>query len=217
MSKDDARNRILDAAGPVFAAKGYRAATVREICEKAGMNVASVNYYFGDKENLYVETIKRVRPPRIEEKLQGAWSTETSPADKLRDFIHAMVRALCGAEMFPWLPELLKREIANPTPACEGLLQEPFFANFDLLQSILVEILPPDTPPHKRHQIAFTVIGQCVHFRVSRKIAAMLIGSDEFEAHYGPDEVATHISRVCLAALGLAPPIVEPGRKRDQV
>ena len=46
----DTERRVLEAAGEVFAALGYRAATVRQICEKAGANIAAVNYYYGDKE-----------------------------------------------------------------------------------------------------------------------------------------------------------------------
>ena len=62
---------------------------------------------------------------------------------------------------------------------------------------------------HQRHKVAFSVIGQCVHFHVSEKITARLIGEDEFKAHFGPEEIAEHVCRMCLASLGLAPPIVE--------
>jgi AcrR family transcriptional regulator len=46
---------LLDAACRTFAEKGYRDATIAEICQRAGANIAAVNYYFRDKETLYVE------------------------------------------------------------------------------------------------------------------------------------------------------------------
>ncbi|MCX7427502.1 MAG: helix-turn-helix domain containing protein [Planctomycetia bacterium] len=45
MASDDARSRILEAAGKVFAERGFKDTTVREICRKAGVNLVGVNYY----------------------------------------------------------------------------------------------------------------------------------------------------------------------------
>ena len=55
--QDDPRGRILSAAGQEFAEKGFEAATIRDICTLATVNVAAVNYYFGDKHRLYLSLI----------------------------------------------------------------------------------------------------------------------------------------------------------------
>src|SRR4030067_3860926 len=52
------RERLLDAAGEVFAERGYRRATVREICRRANVNIASVSYYFKSKEDLYADVLE---------------------------------------------------------------------------------------------------------------------------------------------------------------
>jgi AcrR family transcriptional regulator len=53
------KERILDTAEVLFAQKGYRAVSVREITSAARCNLAAVNYHFGKKENLYLEPCRR--------------------------------------------------------------------------------------------------------------------------------------------------------------
>src|SRR3954465_10694117 len=57
-SQTRTKQQLIEAAGQVFAEHGYRAATVREICLRAGANVASIHYHFGDKEKLYLEVLR---------------------------------------------------------------------------------------------------------------------------------------------------------------
>jgi AcrR family transcriptional regulator len=49
----DARSRLVISALRLFAEKGYKAASTREICDAAGANISAIRYYFGDKASLY--------------------------------------------------------------------------------------------------------------------------------------------------------------------
>ena len=67
-SQETTREKILAAATEIFAAKGFLRATVREICAKAKVNLALVNYHFESKEKLYeavVEQRTSLRKPKI--------------------------------------------------------------------------------------------------------------------------------------------------------
>jgi AcrR family transcriptional regulator len=206
MGKDDTRIRILEAAGPVFAEKGFQAATVREICEAAKMNLASINYYFGDKQQLYIEAVKYAHQPPGEEVEDTDWPAGTPTQEKLKGYILAMLKRMLGVRA-TWQRQLVMREILQPTAACKQLVEGHFRARFNRLLDILDEVLPPDTPPHKRHQIGFSIVGQCLHYRVAGEIVTMLVGEEETNLHYSVEELAETISRVSLAALGLAPPL----------
>ena len=57
-AQEETRWRLLQAAAEVFAEVGYHAATTREICRRAGVNLASIHYYYGDKAELYREVFR---------------------------------------------------------------------------------------------------------------------------------------------------------------
>src|ERR1700736_611736 len=64
---DPTREKLLEVAEHVFADRGYQAATIREICVRAGANVAAVNYHFGDKLGLYTEVLQQsIRAAQID-------------------------------------------------------------------------------------------------------------------------------------------------------
>lgn len=201
MSVDDTRTRILRAAGPVFAKKGFRQATVRDICQLAGVNVAAVNYYFGDKERLYIESVKLAHQMRIQQVPLPDWPRGTAPEQKIREFIRNLVTRMVGLEQAPWQARLMLREVLQPTAACKALVDDYFRPHFDRLLVILDELLPADTPAHRRRQIGFSIVGQCVYYRMAGDIVSMIVPEDELAEHYSVSRLADHIADFSLAAL----------------
>jgi AcrR family transcriptional regulator len=208
VSTDDTRSRLLDAAGAEFADHGFERATVRDICRRAGVNLASVNYYFGDKERLYVETVKEAQRMRSEQVPAPQWDADVPPQQKLRDFIGMLLHRMLRARTAPWHARLMMREVLKPTQACRELAEEFFRPQFELLQQIVTELIPPGSEPHVVQQIAFSIVGQCLFYRVAGEIVEFLIDDATRHEHYQIEQLADHITRMSLASLGAGPPLV---------
>src|SRR5215475_15617031 len=88
-TRTDTRQRVLEAAGEVFAARGFRAATVREICQRAKANLAAVNYHFGDKERLYAAVLQYTFHCAEPYPLDLGLGGEASEEERLRAFIRS--------------------------------------------------------------------------------------------------------------------------------
>jgi AcrR family transcriptional regulator len=54
----DKRTHIIETAMNLFAGKGYEGTSIRDIAEKASVNLAMVNYYFGSKEKLFEKIVE---------------------------------------------------------------------------------------------------------------------------------------------------------------
>jgi len=201
---DETRSRLLEAAGEIFAEKGFQAATVREICGRAGVNLAAINYHFGDKERLYVEAVKHAHHCGGQQ-VPPEWAPGTPPEEKLRDLVHGAFLRLLAPRRPAWHSQLMAREISEPTHACVELVESYIRAHFELLDGILEELMPPETPAEDRHLVAFSIVGQCIHFKLHRPIAELLIGREELE-RYNVERLTEHVTRFTLAALGRAEP-----------
>src|SRR5579863_9420821 len=92
---DLTRNKLIEAAGHVFAERGYRSATIREIWRRAGANVAAVNYTFGDKMGLYTEVLRQSVRMAQNPEMAASLDERLSPEETIRGVIRARVRSLC--------------------------------------------------------------------------------------------------------------------------
>jgi len=201
------RQKLLEAAEELFAQRGFDGATVREICDRAGMNVAAVNYHFGDKEALFVEAVKSAYDCATKG-LPPTWPPGTPPVEKLRTFIRMMATVMNGP-VRPSAMQLMMREMANPSPAVVALVEQYTRPMAHGLVGILGELFP-HLPPRRRMMIGFSVVGQCLFYRQNRQIAGILFGKETIAA-LDPDEVAEHITKLTLAGLGLGEPYRDSG------
>ena len=202
---DDTRQKLLEAAGQGFAEKGFKAATVRDICGRIGANLAAVNYHFGDKERLYIEAVKAAHCSRPDDP-SLAWPTHFAPEDKLRAFIGYLLAHMLDDQRPRWHAQLMMRELAEPTSACVELVDAYIRPMAQKLGEIIGELIPADTPPRQRIMIAFSVVGQCLFYKVHEPISVLLVGEEEYRS-FTVERLADHISAFTLAAIGRGAPL----------
>lgn len=196
----DTRTRLLAAAGPIFAAHGYERATVRDICASAGVNIASVGYYFGDKLGLYREVIQGIRDVR-ERQFPIPEDSGGDPRRTLLEIVQTLLSRMLFAERSSsWETQLLMREMQDPTPVFESIVQECFRPLFETLVDTVARLVGPTTPQHTLEQLALSTVGQCLYYRVATDVVEMLIPESERIKHYDIESLSQHITAVMLAA-----------------
>ena len=205
------RAKLLEAAGEEFAAKGYEAASIRKICDRVGANSAAVNYHFGSKEQLYVAAVLEAHRCGTE-LLPEELFREASPAEQLRRFIHHFLgNVLVISREDSWHQALILREMLQPTAsASETLVREAIRPRFERLRGILRRICP-EADERRLAALAFSVVGQCLHYRVAGPIPRRLVGDEVYES-LDLEFLTDHITTFCLAALGQVPPLDAAGQ-----
>jgi hypothetical protein len=137
------------------------------------------------------------------------WPPDMPAAEKLRHFIHGMLTELLDPQRPEWHSRLMMREMADPTTACTAVVNEFIRPSAVRLQAIVREILPPETGEREIALSCFSIVGQCLFYRVHRPIVIHLVGEAEHAA-YDVDRLAEHITKFSLAGLG-----VKEGKERS--
>ncbi len=214
VAQDLTKSRLLERAGEEFAEKGFELARVRTICDRAGANLAAINYHFGDKEHLYVEVLREAHRCGLDPQEERI-DPELSPAERLRTFIHHFLdRVLAVNHSEDWQHRLMLREMLSPTPFSEVLVREMIRPRFELIRGLMREICP-EADDRRLNALVFSVIGQCLHYKLARRVTERLIGDEGYRA-LDLDYLTDHITAFCLAALGMGPTFNHAGEPSEQ-
>jgi AcrR family transcriptional regulator len=204
-ARGETRQRLLEAAGEVFAERGFRNATIREICRQAQANLAAVNYYFGDKESLYAAVMKYAHACALEKyPLAQRESEEVPAADRLHAFIRYLLLSIFDKGPPAWLGKLMAREMIEPTQALDDLVATIIYPMSQKLGAIVRELLGGQAPDDLVHRCQMSIIGQCLHYRNARPVIQRLFPGYQY-LQEDIVRMADHITRFSVGALrGLA-------------
>src|SRR5271155_253587 len=111
------RQQLLEAAGHLFAKKGFERSTAKEICEKAGTNPAAVNYHFGGIEGLYAAVLEEARDRILSVRaIELAVEGKTGPHAKLAAALDVIIQTLLGPVSSSWALQIFGRDMVTPSP-----------------------------------------------------------------------------------------------------
>ena len=198
-SDEATRIRLLEAAGPVFAAQGFYKAKIRDICARAEANVAAVNYHFGDKLGLYIEVLRYSVSAAV---LDPALITG-APKAKLRGFVQMMLDSVFKATRPAWYMKLVLQEMSNPTPAIDELVKEFIRPRYRMLCELIGAMIGQPRNARITQLCAHSVVGQARHYL----IANIVIEKVWPEFRFTPDELeelTDHITAFSVAGIKAA-------------
>lgn len=210
------REQLLEAACLIFAEKGFRDATIAEICQSAGANIAAVNYHFGDKNALYAEAWRIGFNRSIKaHPADGGVPEDAPPAERLRGRILALVRRFADPASHEL--EMIHKEMANPT----GLLGEVMQASIQplrrKLRAIVRELLGPAASEEQVMLCLMSIRAQCFDPVVSERhrdiFAKIGFKHRTREKKIPIERIADHVTRFTLAGIREVRRQIESGSK----
>ena len=188
---DLAKARLLEAGLRVFAEKGLKGATVREIAGNAGQNVAAIAYYFGNKERLYraiVESIAREIRRRMADVVGEIDSfrarAEKDPREALRLLKLALrniyLRLTSRTSALP-IGRFLVREQTQPSAEFEILYSQVFRELHERLSFLVATVLRIDPAEEEAILRTHALIGQLWFFAIARETILRRLGWRDLE------------------------------------
>jgi TetR/AcrR family transcriptional regulator, regulator of cefoperazone and chloramphenicol sensitivity len=193
----DTRQKLLEAAGVVFAEHGFHQATVRQITDRAGTNLAAVNYHFRDKAELYAAVMRECFCTAAD---RPELDAAQSPEIRLHGWISRFVREKFGAGGPSWHHQLMAREMQEPTPALAALVEERICPEARELEGIIRGLHDGPLTQDQVYLMGFSIVGQILHYLSHAPLISRIYPPFGIQ----PPDVRTlteHIYQFSLAAL----------------
>ena len=200
---EDTHARILSAAKKLFADKGFDATSVRDITTEAGCNVASINYHFGGKDKLYLETFRSMLTVLRDRRLEMMGELmERQPSPSLEEFVETfaviMIEPLVGDSRGRMFLNLVSREIIAPRLPDGVLLEEFFEPMMERATAALARVGPPLQAVSARLCV-MSMVGQLLHSLKAHHLLSDLGRSDVIPMHHS-DQMA-HFVRFSVGGI----------------
>jgi TetR/AcrR family transcriptional regulator, regulator of cefoperazone and chloramphenicol sensitivity len=194
------REKLIECAGQVFAERGFQEATVREICTRAGTNIAAVNYHFGDKLGLYTEVLKSSIFAQQAAALNSTMAHPSDPQAAVSALIHVWCERSREGGRPTWFPRIMAHEIAHPTPALDVVAQA-MGANYLRFRTLVGKLIGRGPNDPRTRMCVHSIVGQIVHYMQAGPMIARLWPDLDLSDEKQRRAIADHIVMFSLAGI----------------
>lgn len=182
--------------------------SVRNLVDEAGVNIAAVNYYFGSKENLYLEALRysfrslSQSLPKLAALQKEAHAAGTVEAAQrgIRLLIDELMNMIFVSGKNAQQADLLGHELSNPTEALDAVVKEFIAPVFKILVALVEQIRPDLAEAKQSHLAAMSIIGQCLNYSLAFPITQKLLQQSRMTPGF-IQKLSRQISEFSLNAL----------------
>jgi TetR/AcrR family transcriptional regulator, regulator of cefoperazone and chloramphenicol sensitivity len=194
----ETRERLLAAATRLFADRGFKDVTVRQICRDADANVAAVNDHFCDKLGLYRAVLQSAIDRMHETTDQARESGKGQPPEsQLRTFISIFIRRLLD-DQTGTVHRLLTREMLDPTPALDAIIEQGVRPRMEFLRELIARMIGSDENDPRVLRSVASVSTQFAAY-MPNAIADRLAVTERAPAD--ADTIAEHLAQFTIAGI----------------
>ncbi len=135
MEFNDKQLQIIEIAEKLFADRGFKGTSVRDIAEEAGINVAMISYYFGSKVKL-MEAIFEVRIGSVQMRIENLIRDDSmTPLQKINKLIDEHVERVAQRECFYKI--MITEQLVNKNPAVLHAANQLKIRNAELVGQLI--------------------------------------------------------------------------------
>ncbi len=209
-----AADKLIEAAGPLFADRPFDAVSTRELAKAANVNLSAISYHFGNKEGLYEAVFKKIiedlQPVRsgfrsfMEAGANAAKKNPDLQREIIRTFVSAFIEKVISSENPRWRMRLMIREVHQAGPCFDMVMKGHIDIMHDLLGNLVALILGKPSRDPKVVLVSHSILGLCLQYALNQALISHRLEWDG----YGEKEVAIlkqETVAMAFAMLGLTP------------
>ncbi len=197
--KETTQQKLFKAAIKVFAEKGFRDATVRQICKQAETaNINAVNYYFGSKEQLYRQILELIFAEYDRQTPKDF--PDKTPEEQLEIYISTFCKILYQeGESDSAINAILVEEFTKPSLFLEEMVDTFNRPRVKRLLKIFKGLLGEGATDDMARDCLVSVSGQLLYYSFARPVFSRLF--PDYFAENSHEQWAAHVFRFTMGGI----------------